>query len=544
MESSLIKVEFPYGGVDLVLGAESLMVRPVVSDHLSEEVSEITCCSLAENSRSVACLSGFSSGGSRCGWAEIRQGGVFMPDLIGDAGEFYSPVIISFIDGKPYEISIRTGVYREIVGPRIYSMTRSTDVGCIYGATYNNNVYFVDGENYTFYSSADDRLYDWTEEYGDLPYGVDDSENIYYCRLIESWNGRILLSGLETDPNVIFASAIGNPNDWEYNVSSPGANNAWFLSSGNVGRARHPITAMIPAADSTLFIGTLSSIEMLRGDVLSGGRKEIITETMGMPWGRPWSIDPDGGVWFVSTNGDVYSISTSGNITIESRAISPILSKIDQAVYSFMMAWNNNLKARGLHLFAVPRKIYDSPIAAGKTAKFDSYHFFCEYDTRSWWLDTHDAEFAASFFGPTAVSTINGLYDFEKTVLTGGYDNVARRESPESSTDCGREFNSHVLIGPISTDKLEEVMWDHVQIITALGSDLVTVSVLAGRTAEEALASKPVVVKTVGAGRSHNIPVKKAAYALYIRIGSKGKWALEKVRVTAASLGSVRMRGR
>jgi len=65
----------------------------------------------------------------------------------------------------------------------------------------------------------------------------------------------------------------------------------------------------------------------------------------------------------------------------------------------------------------------------------------------------------------------------------------------------------------------------------------VTYEILAGATAEEALASEPVDSGVFEASRNLSSQVRVAAHALYIRLRASAPWSLESIRCITSIQG-------
>ncbi len=76
---------------------------------------------------------------------------------------------------------------------------------------------------------------------------------------------------------------------------------------------------------------------------------------------------------------------------------------------------------------------------------------------------------------------------------------------------------------------------------TASGN--VTWQLYAGTTPQGALSGSPVASSTWTSGLNNISYVRRAAKAFYLKLSATTPWALEKIRLSVASLGMVRERG-
>jgi hypothetical protein len=135
------------------------------------------------------------------------------------------------------------------------------------------------------------------------------------CSLIAVWGGRIVLSGLATDPNNIFMSAVGDPLDWEY---SPEVQTVEQAVAGNLtagyGKNADIVTALIPTTDDVLIIGGANSIRKLLGNPAEGGLNVSVTDITGIAPGKAWCQSPEGVIYFFGSRGGVYRMDPQGGI--------------------------------------------------------------------------------------------------------------------------------------------------------------------------------------------------------------------------------------
>ena len=130
----------------------------------------------------------------------------------------------------------------------------------------------------------------------------------------------------------------------------------------------------------------------------------------------------------------------------------------------------------------------------------------------------------------------------DRAVLLGGWDGFVRFLDPNNDTDDGTPINSSVLIGPIMTQQLDEMLLKDIQFVMAEMSGQVTWSVLSGKTAEAAVAAAARVSGTATASRNANQSIRVADHAIYIKISATTQWAMEAIRTRFAGTGKVRRR--
>lgn len=394
--------------------------------------------------------------------------------------------------------------------------------GVMQSAVNAQKLFFADGINYCYYDPATNSVETWTATAGTLPTDAEGNNP----RLIATWRGRTLLSGLLKDPTNLFMSAIANPFDFDYAPVSASSSQAVALSAAPQGEVGDVITALIPFSDDVLIIGGDSSIWLLRGDPMSGGNLDLVTDSIGIAYGQAWCQGPDGTVFFLANVCGVFALQPGQQPIRISQAIEPLLKEIDTGKNIIRMAWNDLYQ--GFHLFITP---VDEPAA--------TTHYFYEFRTGAWWQDV----FGNDDHNPLCCTTFDGNEPGDRQLLIGCWDGYVRRVDPDAATDDGTAIESEVWIGPLLTKDLDEVLVKDLQAV--LGEDTGTVgyAVHVGATAEEALASEAVVEGEWEGGRNLLSDVRRSGHACYVKVTASTPWAMETIRVRLATQGKKRRRG-
>ncbi len=414
--------------------------------------------------------------------------------------------------------------------PLIYS-------GTVYSTSCNQLQFFADGTNYVYFNPALDKVLSWVASSGTLP--VDEEGNT--PRLICTWRGRVVQSGILLEPQNIFWSAVGDPFDWEYSgqyadetatqlsttpTQAVAANLAPFGLIGDV------VTSLCPYTDDILIIFCDSHIYMLRGDPADGGHVDLISDTIGGAWGICWCKDPYGVVYFFSNKMGIYKLVPGQTPQRISQPIEALVVDVNTGENALLLAWND--RYQGLDLFITP---LDAP-------HDDTVHLIYETRTGSWFT----MGFKNKNHNPLCCCTLDGNRPDDRVVAIGGWDGIVRVIDPTATRDDGYDIESEVVIGPFVTDNLDELKLIDMQAVLAMDSDPVTFEVFVGETAEEALRSDPVLTGTGEdgwtEGRNYNTHVNLAGYCIYLKISSNKAWAMESVRLRLAAQGKIRQRGR
>jgi hypothetical protein len=395
--------------------------------------------------------------------------------------------------------------------------------GVMQSAANQQKLFIVDGINYVYYDPTTNSTELWQNHItaGQLPKDVDNN----FARLICTWRGRTVLSGVLKNPNDIFMSAIANPFDFNYGPVSTTPTQATALSLSKIGLLGDSVTALIPYTDDTLIVGADHNIYLVRGDPMSGGQADLVSDAIGIAYGQAWCKDPYGTVYFLSNRCGLYSFIPGQLPQRISQPIEPLLQNLDMGKYIFRLVWNDQYQ--GFHLFVT---FVDQPQA--------NTNYFFEWRTQAWEQD----KFANNNFNPLCCCVFDGNTPTDRRVLIGCWDGFVRQIDPTAKDDDGYPIQSEVLIGPLLTKDFDEIKLKDLQAVMGETSGQVQYSVLVGSTAEAALARQPVATGTWGASRSGTVPINFAGHAIYIRLTSSNPWAMEAIRARIASQGKVRRR--
>lgn len=397
--------------------------------------------------------------------------------------------------------------------------------GLMFSSACNQLLFFADGVNSVYYTPSDNTLRTWTATAGTRPV---DSEN-NRPRLIATWRGRIVESGLPKDPQNWFMTAISNPFNNDYAPESPSQADAVAGSFAPQGLIGNPVTAIIPYSDDILVWGCDSSIHMMKGDPMAGGQITLVTKAVGMAWGQAWCQGPLGEIYFLSNLTGMYRFQPGQEPERISGPIENLLQTINTGTHGARMLWSDRFQ--GCHLFV-------TPLAAPAATT----HYFFEPRTGAWWQDT----FSDTGMDPLCCCVFDGNEPNDRLALIGGFDGYVRIVDPDAEDDDGEDILSEVLIGPLLTNYYDDVMIQEIQGVLAAGSGTVTWAVLIGRTAEEAIANTAVKLGTWAELRNLTKSVNRAAHAMYVRLTSSDPWALETIRIKLqprVTTSEVRRRG-
>jgi hypothetical protein len=388
-------------------------------------------------------------------------------------------------------------------------------------------LYFADGTNWVKYVPKTNSIETWAATGGAgsiLPVDSDGNKP----RLICTWRGRTVLSGLIKDPQNWFMSKVNDPTNFNYfPVDSPPTKAVAGSNAEFKGLIGDVITGIIPYTDDVLIFLGDHTIWLMRGDPAAGGQVDLVSKAIGGAWGQAWCTDPTGTIYFMSNLGVIYTMIPGQAPVQISTAVEQLLRGIDTGTNGVRLQWDDRFK--GLHVWVTP--------LAGAAA---TTHYFFEISTNAWWTD----EFTDIRKSPLCCVTLDGNLPGDRVPLIGSWDGYVRALDYTAEDDDGDPIASEVIIGPILTKDLDEVMLKSIQGVLGETSTPVNYAVHVGSTAEEALDSVAVITGTFGPGRNLTQAIRRAGHAIYLRLTSNSPWAMESIRAALpAQVSKVRRRG-
>lgn len=393
--------------------------------------------------------------------------------------------------------------------------------GLMFSSANIQRLYFADGINWAYYVPSTNSVETWTASAGSLP--VDSDSNT--PRLICTWRGRTVLSGLFGDPQNIFFSAVGDPSDFDYAPSSPSAIDAVALNLPPYGLIGDVVTGLCPYTDDILIVFCDHSIFLFRGDPLAGGQIDMVSSSIGGAWGRAFCMDPFGNIYFYSNKNGVYMMTPSSQSQRVSQEIDPLLADVDTGANGIRLIWDD--RAQGVHVFITQ---LDEPAACT--------HYFMEARTHAWWQD----KFANNDHNPLCCVTFDGNEPGDRVTLIGCWDGYVRAIDHAATTDDGTDIESRVIIALMNTPSMDDILAKDLVAVLGEDSGNVDYAVYVGTTAEQALSSIAITSGEWSAGRGYNTPARCSGHAIWIDVSSSDPWSMEQIRIRLAGTGKVRGR--
>lgn len=381
-------------------------------------------------------------------------------------------------------------------------------------------LYFADGVNYKRYVASTNTLGAWTASAGTMP-----GSTGLRPRLIETWRGRIVLTGLDSDPQNWFMSAVNDPLDWDLTTKETSAVTG-NSANGTTGKASDIINCFVPFSDEVALLGGDHSIMRFRGDPMAGGRIDTISTSTGMAWGRPYCLDPNGIIYFFGSRPGVYRMQPQGLPESISESITDKLDDIDLSKRLVRMVWNELYG--GFHLFL-----------SHLDPTEDVVHFWYDARNGAWWQD----HFEDLDHNALAVHTFDGDDPNDRAILFGGRDGYIRIFDAAALDDHGVAIKSRILLGPLQGKTGLGFILKDLQCTLAAGSGTVSWGVRVGDSVEVAETAAIQAKGTFKAGRNRSQAVRRFGHAAFVELSSVGShWSFEQMMASILAQGQVRQR--
>src|SRR3990167_7728120 len=215
----------------------------------------------------------------------------------------------------------------------------SATPAAIFSAPMFGVMFYVDGTVYKKYTPGTDTVATWTASNG----GTLPTNGGNTARLIETWRGRIGLSGVQSDPQNWFMSEQFDPLDYNYAPTTPNEQQAVAGNNAPAGYVGDIINGVIPYNDDILFFLGDHTVWQMTGDPASEGRIDNISDVIGGAWGRAWCRTPDGTIYFLGNRGGIYRcVPDTKPEKITAGPINDRMQKFVGSTFIARMAYNDD----------------------------------------------------------------------------------------------------------------------------------------------------------------------------------------------------------
>lgn len=397
------------------------------------------------------------------------------------------------------------------------------------------NLFFCDGrkDGYHYLDFSDNTVKDWAANLnaGSLP---TDSGNTQGCRLTTTYRGRVVLAGLESDPQNWFMSKAGDPFDFNYSPATPSQTQAVAGNNSTAGKVGQEITALAPFQDDLMIMAGRSTLWVMRGDPAAGGQIDNVSRSVGI-------VGPEAFAW-TSTN-IFYFFGLNGLYRMAPNSMQPEHVSVGRLDTSFSQidTANDNVRLiydprwQGVHIFVTP---IEEP-------SVQRNHWWYDERTDSFWRDKYP-----NAHGPTAIEYFSADTPDRRGVILGGFDGYIRRFDDGATDDDGTAIRSNVLLPPIQPGGVSaSTRLDDTYILTDVQSDDLTMRIYADYSTEAAyddyLNNNFKVAQTIRGGQNNPIRQRVAQNSFLVQLeqtADKTTWAFEAGQTKHALLN--RMKGK
>jgi len=334
-------------------------------------------------------------------------------------------------------------------------------------------------------------------------------------------------SGLFSDPENLFCSAVTEPTTYDYFATPLTSTRAVALNVAPQGIVGDPIYCVAAYDNDRLIVGGSTTLKVISGDLMANGQVDLISSKVGMAWGEPHCMDTQGNFWFVSNDAKVYQWRPGQLPQIVSQSVAQVLKAVDMGQTGIRLGFDN--AAQAIHVFLTP---LSEPAPAT--------HLTLELRSMSWTT----LKFKNNNHNPLALCNYDGNREEDRVLHIGSWDGYVRAFQPTAEDDDGTVIESEVWLGPLTTKDFDELLSQ--ELVADLGEESGDVNwgMHVGTTAEQARESEAVETGTWSAGRNDATPARWAGHAIYIRLYGTNRWALERLRVEVQTTGPLRARSK
>jgi hypothetical protein len=350
------------------------------------------------------------------------------------------------------------------------------------------------------------------------------------CRFMALYRGRIVLSGLETDPHNWWMSAVEDPDNFDYFPATETDTQAVAGNTNQAGKLEDIVTALMPYLDDVMYFGGDHTLWRLSGDpAAETGRFDNVSRQIGVVGPEAWTFDATGNLFFLGQNG-LYKVANLGT-TLEPVGV----GKLDDTFANLDFSANRvrllyDREWRGVHIFITP--------TSEPSTAVDNY--FWDERSDSYWRDVYPTA-----HGATAVHLFDADQFDDRAVLVGGWDSVIRTFNRTATDDDGTAITSFVLFTPIIAGDTGRISATDITVNLAEGSSSNAIlQVFASGTAEDAAAQTTIkAAKVLSEGRNTPMNQRVADNVIQLKVIDStvaSTWSLESGSVGIKLAGNVR----
>jgi hypothetical protein len=433
------------------------------------------------------------------------------------SGSMRESHILAVCAGQVFHVE-RGGPATLVTGPVMDTASSFIDSAYLLGKAY-----FVDGKKCYVYDPETETLAVLlSQSSGQVP---------LRCKLIASWNGRLVLARPADNAQQWFMSKQGDPENWDQAPPTITEAQAVVGADSRTNLPSGPINALVSLRDDLLLFGLDGAILRMTGDPMAGGSFHPISQDTGIAFGQAWCRDPDGSWYFFGDSGGVFQGDGAG-LQIRRLSLNKIekrLSLVDMTLYRIELEWS--YEEDGL-------KVVQVPIGSGGTPVVG---WFWERQTDSWTEETYGYT-GSTGRQITCLHALNGDLPEDRVLLYGCEDGRLRFHDMAAKDDAGQAIDSFALIGPIAPSGVEqEMLFSDFELVTARDQNGPNWFLYAGETAD--VPAHPVFHGRAAQGRAQRNLARVRASHVWYGLGLNeigGRWAFESLSCSVTPCGMKR----
>lgn len=309
----------------------------------------------------------------------------------------------------------------------------------------------------------------WTATAGTFPGSSGLGTGQSRMRMLSSLVSRPILAGDKTDPQNLWAPAIGDPEDFDTAADTPGR--AFALNTSFPGKVGQPITCISQLSGQSLLIGCVSQTWVMSGDpALALPNIELLSLSSGLSGPRSAAL-LNGGAAIAHSFDGVFLIAGGAMVSLSQGVISEGIQipASERADYYITIARDPTRQIT--FLFVTP--------IDGSTG----LHF--AYSERTGGVSPGQGGFYPIVFGDDALQPVSACV-YRGELILGTLDGRLVKMSDAVTTDDGEPFASLLSVAFPVIDAGMDTIVRRMAITPSLASASFTWTIYAGRTLEEA----------------------------------------------------------
>lgn len=369
-------------------------------------------------------------------------------------------------------------------------------------------VYVLDGQEAYKVDLETSAASDWAAGATDFP--LDD--NSLPPRYLVNYNGSACVFGFQSKPGYVVLSRKDDWDDFDITPTAANLNGKQALPMAH----ESPVTACIPFRGEAMIVSAMNRSWMLDGDPRLGGRRLILSESVGCVGAFAQCTDDRSMPYWVSLDG-FQGLSDAGPELISGGRIDRFFRAIDHTASIVRLGWSAD--HGGIFI-----------MIQNRDEQYPRDGVFWHKRSNTFWPLRYPEA-----MGPTCIATLaRPLASSRPVLLFGGWDGSLRVLDRSTKTDDGQKIIAYADIGPIAVGGMDEAVLHETRILTGRTTESMYVEMRSAEDAELLLDAEAMTRRHfTGAGVLAPIDDRIGAEAISIRVGTDedhgGHFAIERI---------------